>query len=685
MFHVIFVDKENQELLEQHLDGFATWMPYGFGGNGMLGLYPTNNHSEEEILAELKKYNIPYYTEATEAVVLDESGNDSADEAYKGIFIDRKTGDFKILTGRFPDKKAMINKYGTLGKDYIARKVFEKPVFDWILNNAKSSLDSYLMFSTAFSKWKDNSILDKYYMKLINDMPQLFKNVRAQDKIGGANKAKNADKESVDMKETPYKPTGEKKNLRYYAKTFDKDNNLLVDYGKEAYTTLQYYPDVKDSLYQNIDLWKTLQAMVQDTEEETGKEVAYITVEDKPDDRMSKNLLMQPTREEIFAPHKKDVGYIHSDEYEPDDPTIRGVDLEIYCKNDKGQKIAYKQLPLNIRHNLDRELLNDENDIIDNYNVWHTALEVLNTAGQNSDNDLVYIVNPKTGKEMSCNRFGVETNVHNMDPDRMSDGDYWMTKPKDKKTGEKKEPKPRHSTWGEVNAKTYAPNKDLSKQQLDDLLKFMNRNKEVDRRSLPNMAKNNNSSDVNFNLADIDQVAYKNRAKDRSDAIAKILPDIVGKKANKHSDLPDSGLFKIWKNDWVDANARTPEDNYKLKALSIDKWPEDYYQQITKDQLDSNIYGNKESVEEDVVRDEVKDLVKASDIYDLPDYQAPHVITLRAKNELGKDDIETLSVDINTEGSLDQIKNAAQRLKDRNPGKRIFFQIDDEAEEAYGL
>lgn len=680
---MIFVDKENKELLEQHLDGFATWMPYGFGEKGMLGLYPTNDHSEDEIIAELKKYNIPYYTEATEAVILDESGNDSADEAYKGIFIDRKTGDFKILTGRFPDKKAMINKYGTLGKDYIARKVFEKPVFDWILNNAKSSLDSYLMFSTAFSKWKDNSILDKYYMKLINDMPQLFKNVRAQDKIGGSNKAKGSDKESVDMKETPYNPTGEKKNLRYYAKTFDKDNNLLVDYGKEAYTTVQYYPDIKDSLYQNIDLWKTLQDMVKDTEEETGKEVAYITVEDKPDDRMSKNLLMSPTREEIFAPHKQDVGYIHADEYDPNDPMSRGVNLEIYCKNEKGQKIGYKKLPMNIRHNLDQELLNDENAIIDNYKVWHTALEVLNTAGQMEDKDQVYIVNPKTGKEMACNRFGVETNVHNMDPRRMSDGDYWMTKPKDKKTGEKKEPKPRHSTWGEVNAKTYAPNKDLSKQQLDDLLKFMNRNKEVDRRDLPNMSPSDDSNNVNFNLADIDQVAFQNRAKNRSAELAKIMPDIMGK-AKRADKKIDPAMFDFWKNEWVDANVK-PEDRQLLRRLSIGNWPKEYYDKITKDQANADIYYH-ENADQEVVREEVKDLVKASGIYDLPDYPAPtNTVTLRAKNDLGKDDVETLTVDINSDNALEQIRNAAQRLKDRNLGKQIMFQIDDEPEEVYGL
>ena len=60
------------------------------------------------------------------------------------------------------------------------------------------------MFSTAFSKWRHNSILDKYYIKLINDMPQLFKNVRAQDRIGGDNKAKHADKESIELDEAEY-------------------------------------------------------------------------------------------------------------------------------------------------------------------------------------------------------------------------------------------------------------------------------------------------------------------------------------------------------------------------------------------------------------------------------------------------------------------------------------------------
>ena len=442
---MIFVDKENKKLLEQHLGDYATWMPYGFGQKGMLGLYPTNDHSEEEIIAELKKYNIPYYTEATEAVILSESGNDSADEAYKGIFIDRKTGDFKILTGRFPDKKAMINKYGTLGKDYIARKVFEKPVFDWILNNAKSSLDSYLMFSTAFSKWKHNSILDKYYIKLINDMPQLFKNVRAQDKIGGDNKAKNADKESTELKEVEFVSNNPKKKQKFFVKAFDDQGNLLKDW-KNSYFSAEFDPEAKGNITQSNDFWLKLRSIINKTEkiinngkgeDEPKKEVAYLEIANKPDDNISKTIIAAPTREEVFSTHTPDYGYQYSDTYNPDDPTVRGVYLKIYCKTDPNDKeygggypIAYDVLPMNIRHNIDKDKVNDIKSVLNDHSVWVSALQVLNSYADKykksapSDNDMVYIINPKTGEELWCNRRSVIENEHNTDPRRNYDNDF---------------------------------------------------------------------------------------------------------------------------------------------------------------------------------------------------------------------------------------------------------------------
>ena len=325
---MIFVDISNKELLEQHLGDYATWMPYGFGERGMLGLYPTNEHSEEEIIEQLKKYKIPYYTEVTEAVVLSESGNDEADEAYKGIFIDRKTGDFKILTGRFPDKKAMINKYGTLGKDYIARKVFEKPVFDWILNNAKSSLDSYLMFSTAFSKWRHNSILDKYYIKLINDMPQLFKNVRAQDKIGGDNKSKHADKEAIELDEADYVgSTDDITDGKIYLVVYGDNGQVLYDFTDSA--PIKYSRNTYD--FESVELFKWLQKAVDQVEEETGEKVSGVAVKKSKKDNIPKLY----SRDQIEKGYTKSVGK----SYSQDKALIQSPDQEklktlIYCKDE---------------------------------------------------------------------------------------------------------------------------------------------------------------------------------------------------------------------------------------------------------------------------------------------------------------------------------------------------------------
>ena len=600
MFHVIFVEKENKELLEQYLGDYATWMPYGFGGKGMLGLYPTNEHSEEEIMEELRKHKIPYYTEVSEAVVLFESGNDSAEEAYKGIFIDRKTGDFKILTGRFPDKKAMINKYGTLGKDYIARKVFEKPVFDWILNNAKSSLDSYLMFSTAFSKWKDNSILDKYYMKLINDMPQLFKNVRAQDKIGGANKSKNADKESVGLEETYSPKKGEPKKQKIYVKTYDKDDNVLTDFGNNSYNVIEYYPEVKGDLYNNIDLWQLLRKMVKRSEELTGQQVDYVTVDDRPDDSMYKHTLMAPTREDIFDEHDEDAGFIHGDEKAYEDPTAVLMNFDIYCRDEDGKKIKWDLYPI-IPINIEKKDSEDEVAIIDNYPVWHTAVEVLNAAGQTSPDDRVYVINPITGKEMWANRRAAVTNKHNMSPKRNHDEDFWKTNPKDGGEG-----KIKHSTWAKV------------------------------------------------------------RAKDR---------DVYNSKRFGNAELAD--IQRLLHND----------DRSNVNRRSFAKMTRDYA---------ANQINNNESVEmshENILHEEIKKLIEAYGVYDLPDVSSnlddmldkKDTVRLYVKNDLGKEDSEVVFADTEDERCIDDIVAAANKLKSRNKGKKIFYKINDDMEQEYGF
>ncbi|CAJ0610701.1 unnamed protein product [Cylicocyclus nassatus] len=393
-------------------------MPYGFGEKGMLGLYSTNEHTEEEIIDQLKKFKIPYYTEVTEAVVLTESGNDESDESYKGIFIDRKTGDFKILTGRFPDKKAMINKYGTLGKDYIARKVFEKPVFDWILNNAKSSLDSYLMFSTAFSKWRHNSILDKYYIKLINDMPQLFKNVRAQDRIGGDNKSKHADKEAIELDEADYIGNyNDINNGKIYLVVYGENGNILADFTDSApikYSYNQYN-------FESVELFKWLQRAVDQVEEETGETVTGVAVKTKKKDPSPKIY----SRNQIEKGYTKSVGKSWSDnrafQQTLEDPTSEKFDTLVYCKDEQGRRIIPKPYPIYINHVIEK------GNGIDDRQVWISALQALNTVYGEPENTVeaqiygpaaheqVYVQDAQ-GKEYYSNRGEVYKNVHNMEP-----------------------------------------------------------------------------------------------------------------------------------------------------------------------------------------------------------------------------------------------------------------------------
>ena len=106
-----------------------------------------------------------------ENIDLTEYAADSAYEDYTGIVLDPEDQIFKTVSGQFHDKKDFYEKLSDRG--YVVRKVFETRVFDWIERNAKTTLEAYLMFSTAFSKWKGNNLLDQYYVKLLNDIPQL--------------------------------------------------------------------------------------------------------------------------------------------------------------------------------------------------------------------------------------------------------------------------------------------------------------------------------------------------------------------------------------------------------------------------------------------------------------------------------------------------------------------------------
>lgn len=151
---------------------------------------------------------IPYeslvdYDEVLDAPLIEKSNFSSDDDVhhdYKGIVLDKDSNVFKVVSGKFRDKKDFYVRLTKRG--YIVRKVFEKRVYDWIENNAKSNLDAYLLFSTAFSKWKENNALDEYYIKLLNDMPALNREkIKGSPKTMGKNDMKKTTTESIDMTE----------------------------------------------------------------------------------------------------------------------------------------------------------------------------------------------------------------------------------------------------------------------------------------------------------------------------------------------------------------------------------------------------------------------------------------------------------------------------------------------------
>lgn len=119
---------------------------------------------------EVTEEDIDAYSQMEEET-MNEYASDSAYEEYTGIVLDPDDQVFKTVSGSFHDKKDFYEKLTKRG--FVVRKVFEKRVFDWIEKNAKTTLEAYLMFSTAFSKWKGNNLLDPYYVKLLNDIPQL--------------------------------------------------------------------------------------------------------------------------------------------------------------------------------------------------------------------------------------------------------------------------------------------------------------------------------------------------------------------------------------------------------------------------------------------------------------------------------------------------------------------------------
>jgi hypothetical protein len=105
--------------------------------------------------------------------------NQLNEEMFKAIAINRDNKNFKVISGDYKDKKALSDTYID---DYIIRKVYKKEVFEWILKNAKTSLDAYILLSTSYKKWVNKDITRNYYHKIRKDLPILTYEESAMEK-----------------------------------------------------------------------------------------------------------------------------------------------------------------------------------------------------------------------------------------------------------------------------------------------------------------------------------------------------------------------------------------------------------------------------------------------------------------------------------------------------------------------
>lgn len=135
---------------------------------------------------------------------LNEYAANSEMEEYTGIVLDPDKNEFKVISGYFHDKKDFYEKMVKRG--LVLRKCYEKAIWNWIQNNAPDDLIAYLMYSTAFSKWRGNNILSDYYVKLLNDIPALNRERRKGDPNSkGAYRKKKSESVIVEDNNMPEK------------------------------------------------------------------------------------------------------------------------------------------------------------------------------------------------------------------------------------------------------------------------------------------------------------------------------------------------------------------------------------------------------------------------------------------------------------------------------------------------
>lgn len=167
-----------------------------------------------------------------ERVSITEHAKSNNYENYIGVVLDKKTNTFKVVEGKFTDKKDMYRKMKKRG--FILRKAYESKVWDWIEDNANSPIISYLMLSTAFSKWRSNNVLHKYYQKLLQDIPELNRerekgnpNTRGGDFI--TTDDKNAPKRKVESIELEEEQRFHNPNQEYYIRLVGMSNPQYSD------------------------------------------------------------------------------------------------------------------------------------------------------------------------------------------------------------------------------------------------------------------------------------------------------------------------------------------------------------------------------------------------------------------------------------------------------------------------
>lgn len=191
------------------------------------------------------------------------------EEMFKAIAIDRDNKNFKVISGDYKDKKALSDTYID---DYIIRKVYKKEVFEWILKNAKNSLDAYILLSTSYKKWVNKDITRNYYHKIRKDLPVLTYEESTMEKFvknliqEAADNIETDDLLDIDLNEPLNSfvdifvkgPLGNKKDniqVTFPVDSPDIDNELDAMYASEEVQNAvaqlrQKYPNVKFIYYQ---------------------------------------------------------------------------------------------------------------------------------------------------------------------------------------------------------------------------------------------------------------------------------------------------------------------------------------------------------------------------------------------------------------------------------------------------